>query len=383
MTHIFKTLLLTTLLFGPFSLPLYAQDIHTELDEDSHEEEGHEEEENPILLTDASMRMAGIRVDELRSQKLNNFIVAPGEVQLDQYRSAEVTSPVDALVVKRNATLGEEVEVGQSLLTLASVEVASAQGDLAIAATEWRRLMALGEAAVGAQRYIQAEVAYEQARLKLMTYGLDNRQIEGIANRDGMQPLGNFDLVAPVQGTVLSDDFRVGQWVALGDSLFVIADESLIWVEVSLSPSQASSVQVDMPAQVEIDGHWHEGVVIQKHHMLNEQTRTVPVRIALELTEEHHHAGEFVEVSIAVASEDGASAILVPESALAIGGDGDWTVFVEEEPGSFHQVEVERGQAWGNLVPIFGIEEGTRVVTEGAFFLAAELAKSGFDIHNH
>jgi membrane fusion protein, heavy metal efflux system len=383
MTYLFKILLLTTLLVSPFYLPLYAQDVHLDHDEDLHDEEENEEEESLLSLAEASMRMAGIRVEELHLQKLSNFIVAPGEVQLDQYRSAEVTSPVDALVVKRNVTLGEEVEVGQSLLTLASVEVASAQGELSIAATEWRRLMALGEAAVGAQRYIQAEVAYEQARLKLMTYGLDSGQIEQIANRDRTLPLGNFDLVAPVQGTVLSDDFRVGQWVALGESLFVIADESLIWVEVSLSPGQAGSVQVDMPAHVEIDGHWHEGVVIQKHHMLNEQTRTVPVRIALELAEEHHHAGEFVQVSIAVESEDGVSAMVVPESALAIGGDGDWTVFVEEEPGSFLQIEVERGQAWGNLVPIYGIEEGTRVVVDGAFFLAAELAKSGFDIHNH
>jgi len=38
----------------------------------------------------------------------------------------------------------------------------------------------------------------------------------------------------------------------------------------------------------------------------------------------------------------------------------------------------ERGM---NLVS--GIEPGTRVVTAGAFFLASELAKSGFDIHNH
>ena len=384
MNPLFKTLLITLLAICTLSSSVYAQeDAH---DEDGHVEDTHEEgeeEESLIPLSTESMRMAGIRVEALYSQDLNDFISAPGEVQLDQYSSAEVTSLVDAIVIARNAQLGDEVEIGQSLITLASVDVAAAQGELTIAATEWRRVMELGEAAVGAQRYIQAEITYQQARLRLLAYGLDENQIENATKGTGDLPLGNFNLVAPVYGTVLSDDFRVGQRIAAGDSLFVIADESRVWVEVHVSPSQANSLEIGMPAQVEINGHWHEGTLIQKHHMLDEQTRTVPVRIALELVEEHHHAGEFVRVSLAVESANGSTAIVVPESALAIGGDGDWTVFVEVESGVFSQIEVERGIAWGNSVPISGLEDGTRVVTEGAFFLAAELAKSGFDIHNH
>lgn len=393
MTYIFKILLLSTLLIAPLSLPLYAQDTHSDHDEDVHEEdehqedlhgdEGHEDEITLISVDAESSAIAGIRVETLYSQELNDFIVAPGEVQLDQYSSAEVSSLVDAIVVERHAQLGQEVEIGQPLVTLASVEVAAAKGELRITATEWRRVRSLGESAVGAQRYVQAEIAYQQARLRLRAYGLDEDQVESIANDASDLPLGNFNLVAPVYGTVLSDDFRAGQRISAGNSLFVIADESRVWIETHVSPRQANSLEIGMPAQVEINGHWHEGTLIQKHHMLDEQTRTVPVRIALSLMEEHHHAGEFVRVSLSVKSEEQSQAIVVPESALAIGGDGDWVVFVETESGVFSQLEVERGTPWGNNVPIFGVEEGTRVVTEGAFFLAAELAKSGFDIHNH
>jgi hypothetical protein len=63
--------------------------------------------------------------------------------------------------------------------------------------------------------------------------------------------------------------------------------------------------------------------------------------------------------------------------------EGKWTVFVELKEGHFKQTGVRRGLARGGKVPIMGIEEGSSVVTDGAFFLAAELAKSGFDIHNH
>jgi hypothetical protein len=61
----------------------------------------------------------------------------------------------------------------------------------------------------------------------------------------------------------------------------------------------------------------------------------------------------------------------------------NWTVFVEVNPGHFRQTVVNRGVARGARVAISGIEEGTVVVTQGAFFLASELAKSGFDIHDH
>ena len=63
--------------------------------------------------------------------------------------------------------------------------------------------------------------------------------------------------------------------------------------------------------------------------------------------------------------------------------DGDWTVFVEEHPGEFKTVEVVLGRSFGNFREISGVESGTRIVTKGAFFVASEIAKGGFDPHNH
>ena len=50
-----------------------------------------------------------------------------------------------------------------------------------VAATEWRRVRSLGRTTVSAKRYTTAEVAYQQARLRLLAYGLDERQITAIA----------------------------------------------------------------------------------------------------------------------------------------------------------------------------------------------------------
>jgi hypothetical protein len=46
-------------------------------------------------------------------------------------------------------------------------------------------------------------------------------------------------------------------------------------------------------------------------------------------------------------------------------------------------MEVELGRALGPLREITGVKPGTRIVTEGAFFVASQIAKGGFDPHNH
>ena len=350
---------------------------------DDHADHGEESEGGVVELSAESIQAADVHVTILKAEFLPEIISAPGEIQLDQYRSAEVTPIIDAVVVKRHARLGDEVKAGQPLITLASIEVAAAQGELRIVANEWQRVRRLGKGVVSAKHYVQASVAYEQGRLKLSAYGLDNKQINAVVTRRMKFALGQFQLNAPVDGTVLRDDFRVGQRIKAGHSLFLIADERRVWVEANLPPLQADRIETGVPAQVHIGEHWYEGRVIQKHHLLDEQTRTIRVRIAVIPRGEHHHAGEFVQVAIAADTGRAEPALAVPESALVQDDEGNWTVFVELEPGHFKQTRIRRGTTRGNKISISGIAEGTPVVTKGAFYLGAELAKSGFEIHSH
>ncbi|MGB5718113.1 MAG: efflux RND transporter periplasmic adaptor subunit, partial [Gammaproteobacteria bacterium] len=91
--------------------------------------------------------------------------------------------------------------------------------------------------------------------------------------------------------------------------------------------------------------------------------------------------GLFVETRIEGRSSE--QALAVPDDAVLRSPDGDWQVFVEHEPGEFEPQEINVIRTTAGLTVIGGIEPGARVVTSGAFFLQSELAKSGFDIHNH
>ncbi|MFX8817319.1 efflux transporter periplasmic adaptor subunit, partial [Acinetobacter baumannii] len=75
-----------------------------------------------------------------------------------------------------------------------------------VKAREWARVQELGEAVVGGRRYTESRVAVEQARAKLVAYGLGAADAAGKAGT----PLGQFTLTAPRAGTVLRDEFVEG-----------------------------------------------------------------------------------------------------------------------------------------------------------------------------
>ncbi len=351
------------------------------------EEEGHDhgahEEENVVSLDRAQREAAGIQVMPLAPKPLPEEIEAPGEVLLDLYATSQVTPRIEAQVVARLARLGDHVKKGQPLVTLSSAEMADAQGVFIIAAQDWQRVRRLTQEMISAQKRLESRVTFQQAWAKLLAYGMTAEQIQALArSEDVSRADGSFQLLSPQDGTIIQDRFVVGQMVEPGDLLFEITDESRIWVEAHVNPSQMKRVKPGAPARILANGEWYEGQVIQAHHRLDEATRTMRVRIEVPNPQDHLHPGLFVTARIAVGAA-GQPVLVLPLEAVLRSPDGDWQVFVEKEPGEFAPMEVELVRQLPGLAVIEGLAPGTRVVTRGAFFVQSELAKSGFAIHNH
>jgi biotin carboxyl carrier protein len=141
--------------------PGHEEDGHDEHDEEPHGDSaeqagghghgGHEEEQS-VRLTPQQMQAAGIAAEAVERRPVAEVVRAPGEVKLNAYRTSSVTPRVDAQVVERHARLGDEVTTGQPLVTLSSVDMANAEGELIVAAREWQRVKKLGKKTVGANR---------------------------------------------------------------------------------------------------------------------------------------------------------------------------------------------------------------------------------------
>ena len=350
---------------------------------DEHGDEHGEHEEGVVKLSDEQMKMAGIVVTTLQQQPVARFLRAPGEVNFNAYKTVKITPRIAAQVVGRSVKLGDEVKTGQILLTLSSVEMAEAQGEYLVAHREWLRVKKLGRKVVSERRYTEAKVNWEQARGKIQAYGMTLTQVNHLQNnKDAILANGIFQLLSPQAGRVLHDNFIVGERVEAGQELMVIADESIMWVEARVTPNDAGKIKLGSDALIMVNGENIPAKVSQINHTLDETTRTLAVRIEVPNVDDHLHPGMFVTARIATTDEG--MALTVPEAAVLRSPDGDWQVLVEQdEAGEFKGVEVELDRVNEGQAIISGIKPGTRVVTQGAFFVQSELAKSGFEVHNH
>ena len=181
------------------------------------EEEEHEEEGGIPAMTLAQRQALGILTQVVGAQRLADEVVVPGEVTVNRYLTTEVTPRISAQITRRHARMGEQVKKGQKLVTLSSVEMAEAQGQLLIADREWQRVKKLGRQVVSEQRYVEAQVARQQAYAKVLAFGMTDAQVKALLKQgDVSRATGTFDLLSPQAGTVLSDDFVIGRVVEPG-----------------------------------------------------------------------------------------------------------------------------------------------------------------------
>ncbi len=342
-------------------------------DEHGHGDEGHEE---GLAGLDAQRRAAlGIVTAKAEMRALSGLISAPGEVTINAYRSSQVTPRISAQIIRRHARLGDHVRKGQPLVTLSSVAMAEAQGELMVADREWARVKKLGRKVVSERRYIEAEIKRQQAYARVRAYGMTHRQIRTLLKSgDVAKASGSFDLLSPQDGTVIRDDFIVGEMAEPGRILFEITDENTLWIEARLAPEDAARIALGSEARVSVDGsNWITGKVVQRHHSLDETTRTQSVRIELDNSADLLHPGQFVQVMLH--SGAAPASVAVPSSAVLL-MQGTPTVFKVEDD-EIHPQPVETGITRGGYTTITsGLMTGEEVVVQGAFLLKSLLLKS-------
>lgn len=345
-----------------------------------HQENEQAEHANEVSLTEQQQQLANIKVERLVLKKHKQTLYAPGEIKANGYASYVVSPRVDSIVVKRHALLGQHVNKGDSLVTLFSGEVASQQTEFRLAEAEWQRVTKMTAGTVSEKQILTAKAEYEVAYSRLVAFGLSK---QAIAQTLTISPekLGEYTLFAQTSGAVLTDNFAQGQRVDSGIELMLIADESALWVAAQLSANQDRTISNGSTALLEVNGNRYQARVIQEAHTIDEQTRSRTVRLEVKNTQHSLHSGMFADVYFHFETDQ--EVLAVPENALTRSADGDWQLFVVDDDGGFAAQEVTLGRRFGDYREVLGIKAGLEVVTQGAFFIASQLAKGGFDPHNH
>ncbi|MGB0893162.1 MAG: efflux RND transporter periplasmic adaptor subunit [Parashewanella sp.] len=355
--------------------------------DDHSNEEGHSE---ALQLTPEQMELAGIKLASINSPvlDLDNLDVqhmATATLAVNRNLTAVIDPQLDVLVLQRKIVPGQEVKKGQILLVLGGKDVAQAQAEYINAAKEWDRVKRLSKNAVSDSQRQQTLIDAQLKKAILRSINMTEAQIATL--KRSPESVGSFELLSPLNGRVQQDISRVGQINPAGTPLLQLTDESSLWVKAELTPAQSKDLTAQRKAVVKIGNTLVAAKLIGRSHELDKATRTEEVLFSIDNSSHKLHAGEFVELYFS-AGDKAQQGIVVPDSALTRSGDGDWQLFLKDDDG-FEAIEVEIAERQGGLSRIVSPElahmkhENVQIVLEGAFFLASEKAKSGFDIHNH
>ena len=320
-----------------------------------------------VSIDPRRQQLIGVRTVPVERRAITSTVRTVGMVRYDETRLADINLKVEGWVRDLYVdTTGEFVKAGQPLFTLYSPELVTTQNEylLALKTREQMRQSQLADAREHADRLV------DSARQRLSLWDLPADQLKKL--EETRQPQTAIVFRSPVTGYVIEKHALEGQHVTPGQTLYKIANLSVVWVEADVYEQDLRRVRVGAPATVTVDaypGDRFSGKVTFVYPYLAEQTRTGTVRVALPNRGTRLKPGMYAHVEMPAA---GGTGLVIPTNALLDSGQ-EQVVFVAQGDGYFEPRRVQVGQRLDDGVEILGgLKEGEAVATGAAFFLDSE-----------
>ncbi len=371
-----------------------------------HQQEEHQE----IHLSAEKQKEWGIILDSPVRETIGSRIVLPGVINLNQNRTAHISSFVPGKVLSLSADLGDRVDKGQVLLTVNSPEFAQAKANflqarakLNLSRKEYERAkMLLKEKAIEEKEYLRREAEYEKLCTEygvygslLHSYGIPHDRIdEFLKNCDQAAKEGklcemanpNQSTASPVQGTIIFRDAIVGEHIEPTKILFIVSDLSKLWAILDAYEKDLPFITIKSKVII-VSSLYPEknfrGEIAYISDVIDEKLRTIKIRVEVNNREGLLKPNMFIQ-GVIENSVQQEKVLSIPEQAIQ-NMNGKKVVFVLEKEDIFKVREVKFGAKIGNRRVITeGLIEGDKIVIKGAFNLKAELSKATFGhIHVH
>ncbi|KYF70786.1 efflux RND transporter periplasmic adaptor subunit [Sorangium cellulosum] len=356
----------------------------------AHDDNAHGGEDEhaggKLRLSPAMIENAGIELLTAGPGKVAVTLRLPGEIALNAEGVAHVTPRVPGAAREVKKQLGDAVKKGDLLAVLDSRELAELQRELlaakerlTLAEASYARQEALWKEQISAEKeYLAAKQAVAEARIEHRSAV----QKLGAAAGAGGGKAGGYALIAPIDGTIIEKHIAVGEVLKEDTQVFVIADLSTVWVNVTVYAKDLHRVRVGQAAWVTAEGTRAaaRGTVTYLGHVLDEGNRSASARVELREPDKGFRPGLFATVDVSVEEVD-APVVVADEAIQRV--DGKEVVFVQEGD-AFEARPVKLGRRGaadpaGQGAPVVeiaaGMSAGDRYVGKNSFVLKAELGK--------
>lgn len=360
--------------------------------EAGHDEHGHEggeeEEEATPPVTMEALLEQGVTTAVAGPGPLGDALELTGEITLDPDRMGHVVPQISGVVQSVRGNLGEGVGRGQTLLVIYSRDLASAKSAYRAAASEeklaktrFERESKLREKGItpeqdyldAKQAYELAEIARELAESELHALGISESGIARLAEGHGADE-ATMSIVAPLAGTILEKSVSVGEFVSEGQELYLIADLSSVWAQLTIPTGQLGQIKVGQRVSIsDQSGNAAEGTIDFISALVEGPTRGAQARVRLSNSRGQWRPGQFVAGKIALGGAE--AAVVVPLASIQM-MENEPHVFVRDGD-HFAEREVTLGRQSATHVEVLsGLKAGETYVAVGAFLVKAELQKS-------
>jgi cobalt-zinc-cadmium efflux system membrane fusion protein len=320
----------------------------------------------------------------------NVTIELPARLVWNEERTQRIYPAFAGRVLALHADVGQPVQVGQVLATLASPEFGAAQADTAkaladaqVAERALARHQVLFEGDVISRKELdmteaealraKAELARAQARTHM--YG----STQGVN-----QQLG---LAATIRGMVVDRNLSAGQEVRPdqggpgNQALFVVSDPSVLWVQIDAREADTASLAPGTKISLTLPnfpGQHFDAKVTATGDFIDSNTRSIKVRAVIDNSKRQLKAEMLGTARIERQLTTG---VLVPAGAVQLRGTEHWA-YVQTEPGVFEPRRVKLGyEGLQEVLIVEGVKAGERVVKDNALLLAREFRIAQEEAH--
>ncbi|MCA9054622.1 MAG: efflux RND transporter periplasmic adaptor subunit [Planctomycetaceae bacterium] len=196
---------------------------------------------------------------------------------------------------------------------------------------------------------------------------------------DGIDPQSNLSLVevrAPFAGTIERRVYSATERVQQGDTLFVLADTSSLWITADLRESAWGAAQLQPGDALEavfpaLPGERFPAKVYFVGREVDQDTNALPLVAVIDNADDRLRPGMYAQITLPVGVR--LTALAVPDSAVCE-HQGTTFVFCPTGDNSFRRVDIQTGLRQGDWTEVRdGLAEGASIVTTGCFQLKSEL----------
>lgn len=301
---------------------------------------------------------------------------APAAVEADPARVANILAPLTGRVVALKVALGDHVRRGQTLVVIASGDLAQANADVEkaqdafnVAKKAFERAQGVRAAGGAADKDLEAaQSAYTQAQAELSRSQMRLISLNGAGERGR-----ELVLTAPQDGVVTALSVAAGAQVSDPTAtLMTVSNLARVFVTANIPESDIGRVAVGAGADIALTaypGQLLHAKVTQVNAVMEPDTRRQKVRIAMANADGRLLPNMYATVSFAGVPHGPSAPVSVPQSALLMNNDS-LSVFVEVRPWVFQRRAVQIGDEDARSARVIsGLKAGERVVVSGGVLL--------------